>query len=321
MNKDKSLVLNIQRMSTEDGPGIRTTVFLKGCSLSCVWCHNPESIFAGKEIKWLETRCIGCNTCLGVCKTGALMMIDGGIKINEKKCIQCFSCVDECPTLALELEGKEWELDSLIKEVLKDRVYFEKSEGGVTVSGGEPLLQPEFVVKFFRRLKDKGIHTALDTGGMCSTEALKGVLPYSDIVLYDIKLMDDRLHNKFVGQSNEKILKNILLIADMMRKEKKSPDLWIRTPIIPKATASEENIKAIGKFIADNLNDVVSRWDLCAFNNLCKNKYQRMDIDWMFKDEELMRKDEMNQLAEIARKTGIDPGIVCWSGATRLEES
>ena len=104
-------------------------------------------------------------------------------------------------------------------------------------------------------------------------------LPYSDIVLYDIKLMDDRLHNKFVGQSNEKILKNILLIADMMRKERKSPDLWIRTPIIPRATASEENIKAIGKFIADNLNDVVSRWDLCAFNNLCKNKYKRMDID------------------------------------------
>ena len=321
MNNDKALVLNIQRMSTEDGPGIRTTVFLKGCSLSCAWCHNPESIFTGKKIKWLETRCIGCNTCLEVCKTGALMMTDGGIKIDKKKCIQCFSCVDECPTLALELEGKEWELDSLIEEVLKDRVYFEKSEGGVTASGGEPLLQSEFVAKFFRRLKERGIHTALDTGGMCSTEALKGVLPYSDIVLYDIKLMDDRLHNKFIGQSNEKILKNILLIADMMRKEKKSPDLWIRTPIIPKATASEENIKAIGKFIAGNLNDVISRWDLCAFNNLCRNKYKRMDIDWMFKDEELMGKDEMNQLAETARKTGIDPVKVCWSGATRLEES
>ena len=318
MNKDKALVLNIQRMSTEDGPGIRTTVFLKGCSLSCVWCHNPESIFKGKEIKWLKTRCIGCNTCLRACKTGALMMTDKGIKIDKKKCIQCFSCVDECPTLALELEGKEWELDSLIEEVLKDRVYFEKSEGGVTASGGEPLLQSEFVAKFFRRLKDRGIHTALDTGGMCSTEALKKVLPYSDIVLYDIKLMDDRLHNKFIGQSNEKILKNVLLIADMMREEKKPPDLWIRTPIIPKATASEENIKAIGKFIADNLNDVVIRWDLCAFNNLCRNKYKRMDIDWMFKDEKLMRKDEMNQLAETARKTGIDPGVVCWSGATRL---
>ena len=318
MNKDKALVLNIQRMSTEDGPGIRTTVFLKGCSLSCVWCHNPESIFKGKEIKWLKTRCIGCNTCLRACKTGALMMTDKGIKIDKKKCIQCFSCVDECPTLALELEGKEWELDSLIEEVLKDRVYFEKSEGGVTASGGEPLLQSAFVAKFFRRLKDKGIHTALDTGGMCSIEALKKVLPYSDIVLYDIKLMDDRLHNKFIGQSNEKILKNVLLIADMMREEKKPPDLWIRTPIIPKATASEENIKAIGKFIADNLNDVVIRWDLCAFNNLCRNKYKRMDIDWMFKDEKLMRKDEMNQLAEIAGKTGIDPGVVCWSGATRL---
>lgn len=323
MNFDRNksaLILDIQRMSTEDGPGIRTTVFLKGCSLSCAWCHNPESISSSKIIQWIESRCLGCGICLETCNNEALIMSDTGeIKIDKEKCKKCFSCVEKCPTLALEIKGETWNIDKLFDEVMKDRVYFEKSKGGVTVSGGEALLQYEFISDFLKRLKEMGINTAIDTCGMCSNTAIKEVLPYSDLVLYDIKLMDNKLHNKFTGQSNEQILKNILFIADIIRREKKPSSLWIRTPIIPNATDSEENIKAIGKFIASNLKDVVDRWELCAFNNLCRDKYERLEIDWIFKNAELMKKDEMDHLVKIAGSTGIDPKIVCWTGGTRLE--
>lgn len=318
--KNKGLILNIQRMSTEDGPGIRTTVFFKGCSLSCKWCHNPESISWKKEIQWIETRCIGCNTCINKCQSGALSMTDDGIKIDRAKCILCLSCANECPTLALEVKGEEWELQNLVDEVIKDRAYFGKSGGGVTVSGGEALLQPVFVSNFLEKLKGLGIHTAVDTCGMCSKEALQMVLPYTDLVLYDIKLMDPKAHDRYTGQSNERILDNISFIAEMMKSSQKPKELWIRTPIIPGATANTDNIKSIGSFITLNLKDYVSRWDLCAFNNLCRDKYRRMDMEWMFSKAELMEKEEMENLAKNATESLVNPEIVHWSGAIKTME-
>lgn len=316
--ESKALVLNIQRMSTEDGPGIRTTVFFKGCSLSCAWCHNPESIACYKEIQWVETRCIGCKSCIKLCPNSALNEEKEGIRIDRDRCKRCLKCANECPALAIEVKGEEWELNSLVKEVVKDKSYFEKSCGGVTVSGGEPLVQYEFVSKFFKELKGKGIHTALDTSGMCSIKALEDVLPYTDLVLFDIKLMDPVLHRKYTGKINEDILKNLLKVAEMIKNNKMPRELWIRTPIIPEITDCYENIKKIGEFIAGNIGDVISRWDLCAFNNLCRDKYIRLNVEWAFKDSDLLSKDEMENIAEYARKTGVDPDIVHWSGVTRV---
>lgn len=320
MKNDKdALLLDIQRMSTEDGPGLRTTVFFKGCSLSCAWCHNPESILVKREVQWLENRCIGCRSCVKVCRNSALHGEETGIKIDRKRCKSCLSCVAVCPANALEAKGETWSIEKLVYEVLKDRVYFQKSGGGVTASGGEALLQMEFVAEFFERLKAEGIHTALDTAGCVPVEYIERVLPYTDLLLYDIKLMDSAAHRKFTGRGNEEVLRNLLYSAEFIRKNKQ-PILWIRTPVIPGATAYPENIEAIGRFISENLADVIERWDLCAFNNLCRDKYRRLDRDWQFKDTPLMKKSEMEMLAEAARKSGVKEGIVHWSGATALDE-
>lgn len=316
--KDKALILDIQRMSTEDGPGLRTTVFFKGCGLSCAWCHNPESIKNIIEVQWVETRCIGCRSCSNICKNGGLDFTESGIKIDRAKCKSCLNCVNICPSGALEAKGKYCNLNDLYNEVIKDETYFKKSGGGVTASGGEALLQADFLGEFFKKLKEKGINTALDTAGFVNKESIEEVLPFTDLVLYDIKIFDSEKHKKYTGSGNKKILENLLYIAAYMRK-KSVKGLWIRTPVIPGSTADEENIIAIGNFIADNLLDVTERWELCAFNNLCRDKYKRLGIEWLYKDTDLMKKNQMENLENAAKTTGAK-NIVMWSGATKIDE-
>jgi len=319
--KEKSLtatVLNIQRMSTEDGPGIRTTVFFKGCGLSCQWCHNPESISMKPQVQWVETRCIGCRTCIKVCPENALSADPQGIAINRERCTGCGICAEECPSTAMELLGKRWELDELINEVEKDRAYFESSGGGITASGGDPTMQVNFVQAFLKGCRTRGMHTALDTCGLCAQKSLDALLPHADLVLYDLKLMDPKLHERFTGHTNERIQENLLRIRDHINSHKGVPELWIRTPLIPDATATDENILAIGRFIAENLNGVVRRWELCSFNNLCRDKYRRLGIDWAFKESKLLEREFLDAITKTARESGVDPGIVSWSGATRV---
>jgi pyruvate formate lyase activating enzyme len=320
-SKQTATVLEIQRMSTEDGPGIRTTVFFKGCSLKCKWCHNPESISMQPQVHWIDSRCLGCKTCIDVCPSNALSLTSKGVAINRSTCKGCGTCAEECPTTAMELLGKEWTLDDLTNEVVKDKAYFEKSGGGITVSGGEPGMQAEFVGLLLKSVREKGIHTALDTCGLCSTEALERLLPYASMVLYDIKEIETEKHKLFTGEYNDRILDNLLYIAEYIRGHVYPATLWIRTPIIPDMTAREENIFRIGNFIAKNLGDVVNRWELCAFNNLCKDKYIRLGKEWLLKDTLLLQKESMERFAQLARASGINPEIVVWTGSTRLEEN
>ena len=316
---NQATVLEIQRMSTEDGPGIRTTVFFKGCSLHCLWCHNPESISPHPQVHWVANQCIGCKTCLEVCPEGALAFSAEGNRVNRDRCTGCGLCARECPANALELLGRTWNLDDLFSEVIKDRTYFEKSGGGVTISGGEPTMQAGFNRELLKRLTENGIHTALDTCGMCSRDALEGLLPYADLLLFDLKEMNPLKHQKFTGANNEKILENLLHVRDWMQSQERPSQLWIRTPIIPDTTATSENIREIGKFIAGNLDGLVDRWELCAFNNLCKDKYLRLDLDWAYKERDLLGKLLMEKMAAVAGNSGVNPGIVLWSGSTRLE--
>lgn len=318
-NTIKARLLEIQRMSTEDGPGIRTTVFLKGCYLQCSWCHNPESISPKPQLQWLKSNCIGCQLCVAACPNNTLTYVDNQIVIDRNICEACGICVEECPSGALEIMGQEVTVEEVVQEVLKDKAYFEKSGGGITVSGGEPTMQAGFVAEFLKRMKENGIHTALDTCGLGTHTAYEKILPYTDLILYDIKEIDSKKHQEFTGSPNEKILNNLLVISEWMKINGTPKELWIRTPVIPDATDTEENIAGIGKFIAENKLHP-DRWELCAFNNLCNDKYLRLGTRWVFEKYGLLEADEMNRLVIVAKNSGVDSETVLWTGSVKTEE-
>ncbi|HOX46006.1 MAG TPA: glycyl-radical enzyme activating protein [Myxococcota bacterium] len=312
----KATLLNLQRMSTEDGPGIRTTVFFKGCSLSCRWCHNPESIERRPRTAWNPQACLGCRACEPVCPRGALRPPAQGPRPDPQRCQACGACARECPAAALEVLGREWTLDELVGELLRDRAYFEASGGGVTASGGEPSLWPGFVAGLFARLRAAGVSTALDTCGHCSPEALAQCLADADLVLYDLKLLDPELHRRWTGHGPERVLANARALARGLRPGQR---LWIRTPLIPGATASPENLAALGGFIARELGPAVERWELLTFNNLCREQYRRLGRSWDFAETALLGAAELERLAAAARGAGLEPARVLVSGPTRLE--
>jgi len=313
MTNPKALLFEIQKMSTEDGPGIRTTVFYKQCPLRCIWCHNPESISKQPQLEWLEHKCIGCKTCIEVCKLDALQFRTDGLHIDRDKCTGCGECSEECPSTALHLFGSWWELEDLYHEVQKDKAYYTQSKGGITVSGGEPTIQVDFILEFLKKCKQNDISTALDTCGYASQKIYEKLLPFVDLILLDIKEIDPGKHKEFTGVSNDLILKNAIFLSEYVKKNNKI--LWIRTPIIPNYTATEENIKGIGEFIVNSLNNIPERWDLLSFNNLCASKYQRLDMDWPLKDAPLMKENEIQFFFDVAMKTGVKN--VKWSGLTK----
>jgi len=315
----QATLFEIQRLSTEAGPGIRTTVFFKGCSLACAWCHNPESISARPQLHWIASRCIGCGTCGTVCPEDALKRTAEGVAIDRAHCTTCGACAAECPSTAMEIIGTRWHLDALIHEVLKDQAYFASSGGGVTAGGGEPGLQASFLSAFLKALKQANIHTAVDTCGCYPVQTLEAFLPFTNLVLYDLKEIDPERHRAFTGRGNAQILENLKTIGARMASGAAPRELWIRTPVIPQATATEANIAGIGQWLAAHLKGTVTRWELCAFNNLCQDKYRRLDCDWSYQSQPLLTHEALEHLADVARRSGVDPAIVQWSGPTGMQ--
>lgn len=311
------MVLSIQRMSTDDGPGLRTTVFLKGCSLACRWCHNPESMAFGPQLVWNDWRCIHCDACADVCRRDALRVSETSVEVGAA-CDGCGDCAEACPSGALERLGRISSVSEVFDEVVKDRAFYEESGGGITVSGGEPTLQTRFVETLLERCRAAGLHTAVDTAGMCSPSALRSALRHADLVLYDLKEMDEQRHLRFTGKSNDRILRNLRDLADTIRAGRGKPELWVRTPLIPGATATVENVMHIGAFLAE-LGALVTRWELCAFNNLAGDKYRRLGLRWDFADTPLLAHERLCALEQVARRSGVDPRIVVATGPTRLE--
>jgi len=294
----KGLIFELQKLSTEDGPGIRTTVFMKHCPLNCAWCHNPESIPKKPLLEWLKHKCIGCEICVETCKQHALSFNKNGLQIDREKCISCGECVEECPSTALHMFGTWWNLEDLFHEINKDRVYYSKSSGGITVSGGEPTLQPEFVRVLLKKCQENGISTALDTCGFASKETYQKLLPYVDLILLDIKEIDEQKHKDYTGVSNKKILDNAKWLANYVKEHNKK--LWIRTPLIPNYTARDANILGIAEFIAQKLNNQIQRWDLLTFNNMAKAKYKRLGKSWPLEQTELIPERAMQHYSQIA---------------------
>jgi pyruvate formate lyase activating enzyme len=301
------VIFNVQRYSTEDGPGIRTTVFIKGCPMYCPWCHNPEGLDSRPELMWYDVRCIAARECLEVCPQDALTLTPEGMVIDRERCNGCGDCEEACPAAALEVIGKERTAADVAAEALRDKVFYEKSGGGVTLSGGEPALQDDFSLALMGMLKEEGIHLALDTCGGVRWERLKPLVDLSDLVLMDLKIMDEDKHLEHTGIPLKLVLDNARHVAEL------GLPLWIRTPVIPGYTDTEDNVRGIARFIVSNL-PTVERYDLLAFNNTCDAKYRRLDKLFPLSGESLISEEKMGELARAAAEEGLD--IARWSGAT-----
>lgn len=271
-NSCLGLIFDVQRYSIQDGPGIRTTVFFKGCPLRCWWCHNPEGIDSGKELMYFEYKCMHCGSCAHVCPMGAIEF-DGIPIIRRSMCIACGSCSASCPSDALKLIGKEYTVGELMKEIERDVLYFDNSGGGITFSGGEPLYQHEFLLEVLKECKKIDIHRTLDTSGFAPQEVLASVVDYVDLFLYDLKLIDEKEHIKYTGVSNAQIKENLRFLVDYGRAK----DVIIRFPVIPEITDTADNVEALAEFISSmkGLKEI----DLLPFHDISE-KYNRLDKDY-----------------------------------------
>lgn len=264
-------VFDIQSYSLHDGPGIRTTVFLKGCPLACVWCQNPESQRHQPEILLYPERCTGCGQCVPACPSQAIRVEDGKSHTDRNLCKGCGKCADVCLNEARRLAGRVWTAQDVFAEVKKDDAFYKRSGGGVTLSGGEPLAQPEFSAAILSLCKQAGLHTAIETTGMARWETVQRVLEYVDLVLYDLKHMDSASHQKFTGVPNDLILENL----KRMRREYSIP-IVLRIPIVPGYNADLGNIAATARLIAREIGSG-ARVNILAYHQLGETKYGRLE--------------------------------------------
>jgi pyruvate formate lyase activating enzyme len=300
-SEDEGLIFSIQRYSIHDGPGIRTTVFFKGCPLRCRWCSNPESINQSPELIFRAARCDGCGRCIPLCAPLAIKPGQGCIQLDRQKCDRCLKCIDACYTEALESTGRYYNLAEALGECLKDEPFYHNSEGGVTLSGGEPLYQPAFATNLLRACKEHGLHTTLDTSGHIKWEVLEQALSYTDLVLYDIKHIDPEAHREGTGVTNELILENLQRIVSGKRNR-----VWIRVPVITGFNDSPENIEKVAEFAARLKVEKVS---LLTYHEWGRTKYDAVGREYSLQNMAPPSKETMESLAEIVSSRGIEATI------------
>lgn len=289
-------IFNIQRFSLHDGPGIRTTVFFKGCPLSCLWCQNPEGLSMDQVIFRHTDRCIGCGECIEKCPEKALELSEDGPVIDRLKCNICLICTDICPTGALETAGRLISVKELVTEVLKDRIVFEESGGGATITGGEPLMQPDFLAELLSALKLEGIHTAVETSGLASWKSLSSVIGYTDLFIYDLKIVDPDLCWKYLGVNGNTIITNLHQLY------RSGANIMVRMPIIPTVNDS----RACLQKAAESLIEIgITELELLPYHRLGSSKYEKLDLEYKMAGIEPPDQSAMDKVKALLEAAGI----------------
>lgn len=315
-------IFNIQRYTIHDGPGIRTEIFLKGCPLSCKWCGNPESRAPEIQPGVYSARCIGKERC-GLCKEecsfeGGLLFEEELTSINRDLCIGCMKCADICPADAIKQWGKTVGLDEVMDIIRRDVSYYESSGGGVTISGGEPLMQPEFTKDILKTCNEEGIHTCLESTFCVDRDIIEAVIPYADMLITDIKHMESAMHEKYTGVSNEKILENLSRLAKLGKP------IIVRIPIVPGVNDDTENMEATADFILSQMTGQVKQLQLLPFMRLGEEKYQSLGMDYPMKELVFDRDDfqkHIRKLAEYFNRRGIPCQVGTKETAQQEEDS
>ncbi len=297
-----SLIFDIKRYAINDGPGIRIVIFMKGCNLNCAWCHNPESISTETERMYAPAKCIMCGTCVMACPEKAITLTSDGIITDTERCNMTGRCAEVCPTKAIELSGKPMSVAEIMNEIEKERVFFDQSGGGVTFSGGEPLLQSRFLIELLDECGKRGIHTAIDTAGLANTEIILEVAKRTDLFLYDLKILDSEKHRKWVGVPNEKILENLKILAGT------GANIIIRIPLVGGVNDDAENMEATARFVSE-LSGEKKEVNLLPYHKIAQTKYQKLGRPDEFQLLEEPTKEAQIQAIAIFQEWGIEAGI------------
>ena len=296
---DKGILFNIQKFSIHDGPGIRTVIFFKGCPLSCIWCSNPESQKSLPELGYNKTLCMNYGKCFEVCKTGALVLKDKSRYFYKKKCNLCGECVKSCPTNALTIFGKEYSVKEVMDEVKKDIKFYERSNGGVTLSGGEPFMQPGFSLAILMECKKLKIHAAIETCGYTKWKNIEKLSKYIDLFFYDVKIIDEKNHRLLTSKSNKLILENLEKLSSLNKP------IIIRIPIIPDCTDSERNILEIAKFLKNIKN--IKFVEMMLYHNFGLNKYRMLNKRYKLKKTKRPSNKRLESLIKIFKTENNNP--------------
>ncbi len=289
-------IFNVMRFAVNDGPGIRTTVFLKGCLLSCWWCHNPEGLHRGIEVAYRVDRCILCGECVDACPQRALALEETRVARDEAQCVLCGTCADACYAEAQERVGREISVQDLLQEILKDRVFYDESGGGVTFSGGEPLLQFNFLHAALMACKQQEVHTAVETSGLTSAEHLDQIRAVTDLFLFDVKIVDEERHKRFTGVSNARILENLRFLASA------GAAVVVRLPLIPGVNDDDANITALAGLLAGL--ETIREVHLLPYHTGASAKYRSLGMRARMADARPLPRERIEAIAGLLSARG-----------------
>lgn len=291
-------ITNIQKYSIHDGDGIRTTVFFKGCPLKCVWCHNPETQRYERELQYDKEKCVGCGACAKVCPRGAITMVENKPVLDRELCTLCGKCEVYCPEGIRETVGQEYPVKALVKEIMKDRMFYEQSGGGVTLSGGEVMtMSSEYIVAIAKELKKEEISLTIDTCGYVPFERFEKILPYVDTFLYDVKVMDPKLHKKYIGVDNELILENLVKLSEAGAR------IYIRIPTVKEVNGNEQNMLDTIRFLKEH-NITPAQVNLLTYHNTGSSKYPKLGMEYQGGDLHAPSTEEMEGFVKLFKDAG-----------------